>query len=76
VVVAEGWAALATVAARNSGSAVTAVRASAGTNGGCSRWFPAAAFLPAAGITHNDTLPIPLIISPLRIFFTADLLAH
>ena len=75
MVVAEGRAALATAAARNSGSAATAVRASAGTNGGYSRWFPAASFLPAAGITHNDTPPVPLIISLLQIFLTADRLA-
>lgn len=47
---AEGRAALAATVCRGNGAAAAAVKASsAGANSGYSRWFPAAAFLPAAG---------------------------
>ena len=56
VVVAESRAALATAVRKGSSAAATSfVRASAGSQSGYSRWFPAAAFLPAAGVLYNST---------------------
>ena len=57
VLVAESRAALATAVRKGSSAAATSfVRASAGRQSGYSRWFPAAAFLPAAGVSYNSTL--------------------
>lgn len=54
----EGRTILAVSACKGTGAAVaTAVRTSSGTNGGYSRWFPAATFLPVAGVDDENKSP-------------------